>query len=345
MRFTKLILGVVGVGAMAVAVGAAGCSSSSGGAAGSTTTSTGGSTTTSSGGCALKATCTQAVDKTCVGLVSNKGQTTFGLRMAELDVTSPAALTSGVVKSVVAGAVGLDLPNCNLNGTATFSWLLEFDTTAMTLKTGGAKPVTDPTMGYSFDDEMITQGANTFHVQPITYPNITIDPSGKFSVTTGQDLIVPIFLNNAGTSSVLLPIHQAVLTNGTLSSNNDCIGSYNAAGLEPANSCNPDGTHPQFIDAASLAGYITLEEADGVIISSLNQSLCYLLAGSAQYGTTNAAGVTVCARTGGDGGADSGTITYQGHWCSTTNMAATASCADSEQLQGNFAASSVKINN
>ena len=349
MRFKKLILGVVGVGAMAT-MGAAGCSSTSGGTGNSATTSktssgSGGGTTTSEP-CALKNTCTQAVDKTCVGLVSNAGQTKFGLRMSELDVTSPMALTTGIVKTTVSGAVGLALPSCNLNGTGTFSWLLQFDTTAGTLKTGGAKPVTDPTMGYSFDDEMITQGSQTFHVQPITYTGVTPDASGKFSITTGMDLIVPIFLNNAGTSSVLLPLHQAILTNGVISSNNDCIGSYNAAGLDPANSCNPDSTHPQFIDAAALSGYITLEEADGVIVSAINQSLCVLLSGNATlYGMTNAAGVTVCSRYAADAGANAGDIIYQGHWCSTTNMAASSTCADAEQLTGNFSASSVKILN
>jgi hypothetical protein len=57
-------------------------------------------------------------------------------------------------------------------------------------------------------------------------------------------------------------------------------------------------------------------------------------------GTGMQAGVTVCKR-------DMTTmkIVYQGKWCSTTNMAATASCGDAEQLAANFAASSVKITN
>jgi hypothetical protein len=327
------------------AVGAAGCSSSSTGTGASTTGTTsgsGGSTasssgTTSGGACTPKATCT-AADKDCAGLVDNKGQTKFGLRMSELDVTSPAALTTGIVKTTVAGNVTPNNKPCNLSGAATFSWLMQFDTTAKTLKTGGAKPVADATKGYAFDDEMITQGAKTFHVQPITYPGVTPDATGAFTVATGLDLIVPIFLNDTGTSVVLLPLHSARLLMGTLSPSLNCIGKYNAAGLDPANSCQPDDTHPQFIPGGKLDGYITLEEADTVIVSAISQSLCVLLSGNAaMYGMASGS-TTVCKRTGG-------TIDYKGHWCASTNAAASATCADSEQLTGNFAASSVLITN
>ena len=273
--------------------------------------------------------------------MSNAGQTKFGLRMSELDVTSPMALTTGIVKNIVGGAVGLDLASCNLSGSATFSWLLQFDTTAMTLKTGGAKPVTDATKGYAFDDEMIMQAGTNFHVQPITVMGVSPDATGAFTITAGQDLIVPIFLNATGTSVVLLPLHQARIKMGTLSSNNNCIGTYNAAGLDPANSCAPDATHPQFIDGGKLDGYITLEEADTVIVSAISQSLCVLLSGNASmYGMTQpGSSVEVCKRDANK------TIVYQGAWCSTTNMAATATCADAEPFAGDFAASSVLINN
>jgi hypothetical protein len=256
--------------------------------------------------------------------------------MSAIDVTSPAALSTGVVKTAFTGGAGLNLPACNQNGTALFSWLLQLDTAASTLKTGGAKPVADPMTGYSFDDETI----GAFHVQPAIFPNVAPDTAGNFSVATGVDLVMPVFLNAAGTSSVLLPMHQARITQSTLSSNNDCIGNYNAAGLDPANSCNPDSTHPAFLDAGKFDGYITLDEADTVIITVLNQSLCVLLSGNASmYGMANGSGVTVCKRD------NNNVIVYQGHWCAATNAAATGSCADSEQMAGNFAASSVKILN
>ncbi len=328
MRFSKLMLGVTGLGAMAVAA-VGGCSSS---------TSGGGSGAGATTGCEPKASCT-AVEKTCLGLTENKGLTKFGLRIAELDLNSPAALTNGVVKGAVSGGVTADDKACNLDGSGTFNWIIQFDTMAKTIKTGGARPVADATKGYSFDMETFTQGGKMFNVAPVTFTNISPDASGNFAITTGTDLVVPIFLDSAGSSVVILPLHQARLLMGTLSSDQDCIGSYNGANLDPANNCQPDSTHNQFNAGGKLDGYITLEEADTVVVSALNQSLCVLLSGNAaMYGMTPAGSKTaVCDR-------DSmGKIVYQGGWCSTTNSA--GGCADSEQLAAGFAANSVLINN
>jgi hypothetical protein len=130
---------------------------------------------------------------------------------------------------------------------------------------------------------------------------------------------------------------------GTLSSNNNCIGSYNSKGLSPANSCAPSATTPQFLTGGTLDGFITLEDADSVIIAQLKQSLCFYLSG-ATTGPTDANGNSLCPRDANNN------ITYQptaadGGWCSTTNTAETASCDDSLKLAAAFAASSVKINN
>jgi hypothetical protein len=326
MRSARRFFCLVGVGALAAACGGGGGNSNNNGTPDAFVPAA----------CAPSAACT-APDKTCLGLVDNNGKTSFGLRMSELDLTSPKALITGVVGNVVAGSITPNDVACNLDGRATFSWLLQFDTTAGTLKTGGARPVADATTGYSFDDEMIDQGANTFHVQPVTF-NARPDASGNFAVTTGTDLIVPIFLDAAGSTTILLPLHQARIAMGTLSSDNNCIGSYNASTLDPANSCQPDSTHPQFTTAGEVDGYMTLEEADTVIISALSQSLCVVLSGDANtYGRTDGANI-VCARD------PSNKIIYKGKWCSTTNAAATAGCADAEQLLGHFAASSVLIN-
>src|SRR4051812_3651840 len=101
MRFSNLILGVLGSGvavvSMLAACGGDGGNAGGSGGAGSTgtnmTTSTGNST--GAGACSPTSKCT-AVDKECIGLVDNKGLTTFGLRMSQLDVTAPAALTKGI---------------------------------------------------------------------------------------------------------------------------------------------------------------------------------------------------------------------------------------------------------
>lgn len=348
MRFSNVILALSGVG-LSAAAALAGCgngdmTTGSGGSSGSgvstgTHTTTGTMATTSTGSgmsfpCSPKASCT-AVDKACLGLVDNKGKTKFGLRMSDLVINKPAALASGLVASVVAGSVTPSLAACNLNGSGTFSWLLEFDLTAGTLTTGGAKPVADASKGYSFVNETVMQGGKSFMIQPVSYP-VKPDAGGNFDVKMGADLLVPIYLDAAATMVVILPLKQGKLSMGTLSASQNCIGTYNAKGLDPANSCLPDAQHPLFVTGSQLNGLITLEDADTVIISSLNESLCVALSGNgAMYGMKNAAGTTVCKRDA------SMKILFQGDSCSMAG----SMCTDSVALGANFAASSVKVNN
>lgn len=340
MRFSNVILGLFSVGLVGAAslVGCGGSDSGNtgGGSGGTSPTTTTGTMSTSSGSgactamCCLGASC-KAADKECAGLVDNSGQTKFGLRMSELDVTAPTALTTGIVAGIVSGAVAPSQPSCNLNGSATFNWLLQFDTAASTLKTGGAKPVTDATMGYDFVDEMV-QG---LHLQPVTFMGVKPDATGAFSTATGSDLLVPIYLDAAGSSVVILPLKNAKLSMGTVSASNNCIGKYNADKLDPANACLPDAMNHSFVTGAKLDGFITLEDADGVVISTLMQSLCVLLSQNASmYGEKNSSGITVCKRT-------NGVIDFQGDTCSMAGQ----TCKDAVALSANFAASSVKINN
>ena len=343
---------VGGVGALLVAAGCSSSNSSSGstsddgGTAASSGTSSGTSSNggTASGGagagCAPTSTC-QVADTSCLGLSDNTGKTMFGLRMAELDLTAPAALARGAVAQSVQGDVTQSDVTCNLDGTGTSSWLLQFDTGAGTLKTGGAKPVADPAQGYAFDDEMLASGSTMLQVQPVTFSGVTPDASGNFSTSAGQNLVIPFFLDASGTSAVVLPIDQLTFTMATLSASNNCIGTYNAAGLDVGNNCQPDDTHPQFVTGGSLSGYISLKDADSVVIAELNETLCVLLSGDpTTYGMMAAASdLTTCKTDAG------GNITFQGDWCSTTNMAASGGCADAVQFAGKFAASSVSITN
>jgi hypothetical protein len=334
MRFSKLILGLGGVGVVALSVHCGGEESGLVGGAATTSSNSASSSSGSGGGftcnapCCPAASCT-AADKECIGLVDNKGKPSFGLRMAQLDITKPDALTSGIVAQIVGGAVIANNVACNLNGTATFNWLLQVDTAAQTIKTGGAKPVADMTKGYDFVNEPVAG----IPVAPITF-NAKIEASGAFTITTGQDLVVPIYLDKDAKSVVVLPLKQAKFDSGTISASQNCIGHYNAEGLKPEDSCiGPD----EFVTAASLSGMITLEDADTVTVTSLNQSLCVLLSGSAStYGEKNTAGVTVCKRN-----AD-GKIIFEGDSCYDVT---TPGCKDSVALTASFAASSVLINN
>lgn len=331
MRFSNVMLGVFGVGLIGAAslAGCGGGSGNTGGDGGGGTTTNSNTTTTTGGTCTdpcCPAASCKAVDKECIGLVDNAGQAKFGLRMSELTVDKPGALSTGIVATIVGGAVALSSPECNLSGSGTFSWLLEFDTAAGKLKTGGAKPVADPASGFSFVDEML--GGK--QVSPITF-DVTPDASGNFSVTTGQDIVVPIFLDAAATQYVLLPLKQAKLTMGTLSASQNCIGHYNSEGLDPLNVCLPDDQNKAFVAGASLGGLITLEDADTVEIASLNETLCVLLANN--MGVAGPNGIKVCERDAGN------KITFQGDACE-----AGGACGDSVALSAKFAASSVKIN-
>jgi hypothetical protein len=337
MRFSNVILG--GLSAVAAIVTMVACGGSNngntGGSGGTGTTSATGTTSsaTGAGACAPKASCI-ATDKDCIGLVDNSGKAKFGLRMSELDITTPDALTKGIIKQTVQSSVTPNVPSCNLMGAATFSWLIQFDTAAGTLKTGGAKPVTDPTAGYAFDDEMVTQGTATFHVQPITVMSMP-DASGNFTTPKSTDtLYIPIFLDATGTQVVLLPMHDAALDMGTLSANRNCIGKFNAAGLQPSNSCLSDDTTPEFITGGTLSGYITLEEADTVTVSALQESLCVLLSGDASTYGDGAKPTAHCKRT-------NNAINFQGDTCSMAGQ----TCKDAVTLGGKFAASSVLITN
>lgn len=335
MRFSNVILGLFGAGVVSAAalVGCGGSDSGNSGGSGggsSTTTTTGTGTTSGGLPCSPGASC-KAADTECIGLVDNKDQMKFGLRMSQLDVTAPAALTAGIVAGIVSGAVTPSNMGCNLNGSATFNWLIQFDLAASSIKTGGAKPVTDPTAGYDFVNEMVSGK----QLAPITYDGVKPDASGNFSITMGKDLLVPIYLDTGATSVVILPLKNARLSMGKLSASQNCIGHYNAEGLDPTGACLPDAKNKAFVDGGKLEGIITLEDADTVEISTLHQTLCVLLSQNASmYGESNASGLTVCKRTGG-------VIDFQGDTCSMAGQ----SCKDSVALSADFAASSIKINN
>lgn len=322
MRLSNVVSGF-GVVALAAI---AGCGSSS------TPTSNGGGGGSAAGpGCALSAAGCKTDISNCVALVDNKGKKNFGLRISQLTVNSPAALSGGAIATVVNNAVASNYSACTIGagtsdsvygtGTGTFSWLLQVDETAGTLKTGGAKPVADPVAGYCFVNDKAAG------IVPFSVPS-AVSADGKFSMTDGQDLTVPIYLDAAANSVVLLPLHKARLFNGTISSDNNCIGKYNAEGLDPVNTCKaePENKIYAFVNDASLEGYMTIEEADKVEIEALaNESLCVLLAGQDDGATPKR-----CPKTG-----------VKGDWCSTTNTA--GGCADSYHLGATFAASAVTI--
>lgn len=211
----------------------------------------------------------------CLGLEDNSAKMTgVGLRIGQLTFAKPDALKLGVVKTIVDQAVSLNLSGqyytgapssaCNLNGKGWFSWLLDFDLPNGTLKTGGAKPVGDPHGGFCF----VNQVLGGFQVQP-TVLDALVGADGSFAVTTGQDLVVPMFLDPGATKQLLFPLHQVKFNAAKLSMDKNCIGSFNGDEFSAANSCLPDtnASPPQtyFTNGATLDALITLEDADKVV--------------------------------------------------------------------------------
>lgn len=322
MKHSLFLLGRVV--ALGVSVAALGC--------GDDTTTDG--TTSGGGTCAPGAGC-PAVESECIALVDNTGKDKFALRITQLSLSRPAALTNQVITTLLAQGVTLNLPNClseagpaSLKGDGMFSWVLEFDKASGMLRTGGASPEADPTQGYCFVNETI----QNIPVSPFTV-SAPIDGSGKFEIAMGMDVTVPIFQpNNAAT--ILLPLSKARIFNATISSDNNCIGKFNAEGLSPNNLCLPEDAAPRYIDGADLDGYVTLENADDVMVDALKQSLCVLLsADTPTYGD----GMGHCKRDAMNN------IVFKGDWCSTSDTAATADCADAVKLGAKFAAAAVSV--
>jgi hypothetical protein len=237
--------------------------------------------------------------------------------MVQLDLSKPVP--------VPPSAVLVSDPACNLHGSGGFSWLLRFDTVAGTLETGFAAPTSSGP--YVFVDEP--------GIHPVTAPAV-LSAACTFDAVMG-DVNAPVYLDAAATMRVVLPLRSLRFHDAAVSADLGCIGRYDAAGLDPASACQPDGTHPPFLDGGALDAFMLLEDTDAVIISSVNESLCVLLAGGGLYGTKNPGGVNVCARDA------SNKIVFSGDWCAATNAAATPTCADAVQLTAQFAAQAVAI--
>ncbi len=259
---------------------------------------------------------------TCLPIGDNKGKDVLDFRIRRLNIAAPAALASDFIQNTVV-TLNIDLAekSCGELGKGLFTWLLRVDKKNNTLLTGGAPPAKDP-IGTGFCFASFTSGANK--VDPLS---TKIEFSGDtFKSTEAKNVNIPIFLGDDLGSVVLLPISGVHIEGVTISADDNCIGSVNTAALDP--SCADDRTIcSKWRTAGSLGGYITLEQADSVLIRDLNnKSLCSLLAGESAL---------TCPRDA------SGKILYQGDYCSKDGQG--GSCADSVWLAATFAASAAKI--
>ncbi len=308
-------------------------------ACGDDTSGTGGQPPAGSG-CEPTIGCPEVVSD-CVAFADQAGADTFSLRISQLTVQAPAALTDTTVKNLLSKGVTLnDGTSCQspdgfslFNGDGTFNWILNFDLTAGTLRTGGAELQTDPTKPYCF----LSGDIAGFDVAPLE-TTISVD-GNKFTIDEVRDVAVPIFTDPGDQSKVIiLPLNGVRIFDTTFSTDHNCIGVFNS-NLDPNNLCLPDAATPTFVDAGNLEGYVTLEDADAVLVPELgNASLCTLIAG-AEFTDQD---TKTCLRDAGD------VITFQGDWCAGTaegepGSAATATCADAVQLRATFSASGATL--
>ena len=271
-----------------------------------------------------------AVTSDCQALTDNSGKDSFALRIAQLSLEKPAGLVEEFVYKIVATGVYWDLPQCNITGDGTFSWITVFDKTTGKLKSGGAKPVADPSQGYCFDYD----AANA--VQPVEV-DANLGDDGSFETDPIPLVVVPIYQDLEAKDAIYLPLRDARIHTAKISGDQNCIGSFNASGLEPGNLCLSDYTADPYVETyvngGILDGFITLEDADEVLVPQLNQTLCVLLSGdSSEFG--EGADPIKCKRDGGN-------IVFEGDFCSTTKEA--GGCNDAVELRARIAAAAVEM--
>lgn len=259
---------------------------------------------------------------TCLPIGENKGKQVLDFRIRRLNIVTPPTLASDFIQNTIVGLnIDLDDKSCGELGKGLFTWILRVDRSTNTLITGGSPPSKDPFgQGWCFAQFQV----GSSKVEPIT---TKIEFTGDtWKSLEAKNVKIPIFLGDDITSVVLLPISEVKIQDVTIGADGDCIGRFNQNALDPQ--CYDDRkTCLKWVGGGSLAGYITLEDADTVKIRELNyKSLCAFLSGEQTLG---------CGRDA------SGKILYQGDYCAKDHTP--GGCGDSVWLAATFAASAAKI--
>jgi hypothetical protein len=251
-------------------------------------------------------------------------------------VKSPNALAQPFVQEMIfTKKSALSEPQCNMNGTGQLNMLLSIDAGQQLLTIGGGVPqalVGEPKAGTcwaSFFDS--SSGMN---VAPATAP-FTQDANGKLTAVFAS-FTLPIYLEDATTpdSYFLLPLHE-VTVHATLSTDKNCIGRYAAEALDPAFSCLPAQGSFAWHAGGGYEGYVTVEEADEVMIASLGSSLCVVLSGDPALwkGPNNDCKSSPAFQTTGG--------LPKGDWCSASGP---GGCADAWHVSIDIAAQAIALN-
>jgi len=137
---------------------------------------------------------------------------------------------------------------------------------------------------------------------------------------------VPIYFDAARSSGSALPLSSVTMRGVNVSADHDCIGAFNRAALDK-DCVDSFSDCSKWRTAASIGAFITLEDADAVVIKELNETVCVVL--------TETAPNAKCARDA------NGAIVARGDYCSSP--AGPGGCKDSFWFAATFAASAVKL--
>lgn len=208
----------------------------------------------------------------CMSQVDQTG-TTKNFRMGRIKLWKPDALLS------LAG-IAVD-PNVNAKcangGTESFTWLIQQDTAAKTIKTGGSRGSSD-SKKFAFLDESVKGAALESICPGFKGPTVEIDmrpvtakytenADGSWTTPTIEKVNVPIF--DTSGIPIILPLREAVLKNVKV--NGNCIGGYDKKYW-----C--DGDSLGWTTGGAIVAKMTAEDADLVPVKSAGcQSLCAIL--------------------------------------------------------------------
>lgn len=207
----------------------------------------------------------------CMSQVDQTG-TTKNFRMGRIRLWKPDALLS-------LASIAVD-PNVNAKcangGTESFTWLIQVDTTAKTLKTGGSRGSED-SKKFAFLDESVDASKvadicpgfvgpkDPVDLRPVS-TTYTEGPNG-FTTPVIPAVNVPIF--DSSGIPIILPLREAMLKNIKIDGN--CIGGYDKKYW-----C--DGDSLGWTTGGAIVAKMTAEEADRVPVKSAGcQSLCAIL--------------------------------------------------------------------
>ena len=208
----------------------------------------------------------------CLAKRDNTGQARWQARIAFLQLKAPAALASPFVQDTVfSAATALNQPGCFEFGDGTLNWLLDLDPKAGTLKTGGGMPIKNPQAGACF----AALAAPPLVVGPAQVGAL-IDGGGLHFAAQVPALNLPIF-NSDGSTRLLLPLRQIDISGNFTDASHNCIGAFNGGALQAQNSCQPESGQFAWTPAGNILAFVTIAEADQVMIPDLGATLCVLL--------------------------------------------------------------------